>query len=112
MTDAIPREVLEAEQLRFERHCASVLLAFLAETGQSFADIDARLDQKPGYAKKFIVGLMEGKTGTMKEAVQIAFALGYRIEIRAQDLLGIRPLEATASASQSPAHLGNQEDSQ
>ncbi len=91
MAERIPQEELDANQLRFERRIAAMLLHALAESDVVAADVDARIGRQAGYLKRFIGRLIDGKTGVMKESAMLLYALGAEFDLMAVKL----PLETT-----------------
>lgn len=77
----IAKEELDANQLEFERHVASVLLAGLSEGGQSVEEIERMIDMPEGGFKTYISQLIDGKTGVGKPMVEILYAMGLKARI-------------------------------
>lgn len=92
----IPAEEVAAERLRLERHAAALILHCLSESGMSLSEVDERAGHAPGFLKRYIGRLMDGKTGLGGPMVPMALAMGVRLQFTAKQL---PPLEPEADAS-------------
>ena len=73
------KDQIAREQLWFERHCASVLLQAIADSGLMPEDIDVRLGRKAGFTSGFLSRLLHGRTGVAKEVVMLMTAMDRRL---------------------------------
>jgi hypothetical protein len=75
MVDRIPEEVLKAAHLRWCRRVAVAIMTAFAETGMSYADVEARLDLKKGFVRRWLNSYMEGTTREGRELTDLCCAL-------------------------------------
>lgn len=61
--EKIPEEVLLAAELRFCRRVAAALVTALAESGLTYAELERKAHHKSGWAKRLLLGLMDGSLG-------------------------------------------------
>lgn len=76
-TDPIPEAELIAARLRMQRRIAALVVSALAESGVSYDELDARLGNKPGFARRYINRLIEGKEKGLNEFSDMCLGIGF-----------------------------------
>lgn len=72
----IPQAVLEAARLRLKRQVAALVIEAMAEDGVSFAEMDAKLGQKTGYSRRWLIRMIDGKAKDMDLVSDLCLAFG------------------------------------
>jgi hypothetical protein len=75
MTERIPEEVLKAAHLRWCRRVAVAIMSAFAETGMSYEEVEARLDLKKGFTRRWLNSYMEGTTREGLELTDLCCAM-------------------------------------
>jgi len=75
--DPIPEAELIAARLRMQRRVAALIVSALAESGLSYEDVDARLGNKPGFTRRYINRLIEGKERGLNEFSDMCLGIGF-----------------------------------
>jgi hypothetical protein len=101
VTERIPDEVLKAAHLRWCRKVAAAIIQAMAETGMCYPDIEARIGQKSGWAKRWLNKYIDGTTTEGREMTDLCCALGVEPELRLHLLQP--PTVATAPPSEENA---------
>ena len=75
MTERIPEEVLKAAHLRWCRRVAVSIMSALAETGMSYEEVEAKLELKKGFCRRWLNSYMEGTTREGREMTDLCCAM-------------------------------------
>lgn len=93
----IPLEELKAARLRMKRRVAALIIQALAESGMSYAEVEIRIGEKPGFVKRYINNLIEGRIKGMDPIPDLALGMGFEVRFTAQPLAALSNTEPEPS---------------